>query len=318
MNIDYIRVYNLPGMGDGSPPPVSPPPVSPPPVSPPPVSPPPPTSGTIVSHGYGDVLVGSAAADTLVSFQGGETMTGGAGADSFVFKTVPWTPTHITDFQLGVDRIDVSGLYLDGYAGADPVADGYVRFESDGAGGAAVIVDPDGRAAGHPWGDYVVDLERVSPSGLTAAQVFGGSGGTSPPPPVGSGQVLTSARAGDILVGGSGSDTLNAGQGADTLTGGAGNDSFAFANAPWAPVHITDFAHGQDVLDLRGMFAGIGYTGADPVADRYLILISDGAGGTAILFDRDGVATGQQWGDYVIDLEHVSPASLTPADWIIR
>jgi hypothetical protein len=164
-----------------SPPPVSPPP--PPPVSPPPVSPPPP-SGTIVSHGYGDVLVGSAGADTLVSYQGGETMTGGGGADTFVFKTVPWTPTHIADFQLGVDKLDFSGLYTDGYKGADPVADGYVRFESDGAGGTAVIVDPDGRATGHLWGDYVVDLEHVSSVGLTSAQLFGGSGSGSPPPPV--------------------------------------------------------------------------------------------------------------------------------------
>jgi hypothetical protein len=100
-------------------------------------------------------------------------MTGGAGADSFVFSMVPWNPTHITDFEVGVDRLDISGLYIDGYDGSDPVADGYVRFESDGNGGTAVVVDPDGVATAHLWGDYVVDLEGVSPDGLTSAALFG-------------------------------------------------------------------------------------------------------------------------------------------------
>ncbi|MFC3070261.1 family 16 glycosylhydrolase [Phenylobacterium soli] len=335
MNIDYIRAYNLPGNGSSgiSPPPVSPPPVSPPPVSPPPVSPPPVTSpasppppsgggSVITSHGYGDSLVGTSGADTLISNQGGETMVGGAGADTFVFKTTPWTPSHITDFAPGVDHLDLSGLYLGGYNGADPVADGYVSFVSDGAGGTAVLVDPDGRASGHQWGDYVVDLEHVAPTSLTAANALGasgGSGGASPPPPPASGgAVLTSAYAGDHLVGGAGSDTLNASRGADQLTGGAGADHFVFAAEPWAPAHITDFQHGQDVVDLKGLFAATGYWGSDPVADHYLTLISDGNGGTAVLFDRDGSGSGQQWGDYIIDLEHVSPSSLTSADWVIR
>jgi hypothetical protein len=198
------------------------------------------------------------------------------------------------------------------------VADGYVRFESDGQGGTVVIVDPDGRAAGHPWGDYVVDLEHVSPDGLTSAQLFGGTGGPAVPGSGGSGQVLTSTRAGDFLVGGSGADTLNAGWGPDTLIGGGGADRFAFALAPWAPVHITDFTPGQDVIDLKGLPGAIGYSGSDPFADRYLSLIPDGAGGTAVLFDRDGVATGQLWPDYVIDIEHVAPESLTSSSWILH
>jgi Ca2+-binding RTX toxin-like protein len=130
--------------------------------------------------------------------------------------------------------------------------------------------------------------------------------------------VLTATKVGSVLVGGAGADTLNASQGSDTLTGGAGNDRFAFAAEPWSPVHITDFTHGQDILDLRGLFAGTGYAGSDPLADKYLILISDGTGGTALLFDRDGAGAGQKWGDYVIDLEHVSPTTLTNSDWVIR
>jgi len=154
--------------------------------------------------------------------------------------------------------------------------------------------------------------------------VFGGAATTTPvsPPPVSPpatpGVTLTSAVAGDTLSGGVGGDTLNASQGADHLTGGAGNDRFVFNNEPWAPAVITDFTHGQDKLDLRGMFSHTGYTGSDPVADHYLTFISDGNGGTAVLFDKDGAANGQQWADYVIDLQHVDPSAVTPADWIIR
>ncbi|MFC3069747.1 family 16 glycosylhydrolase [Phenylobacterium soli] len=284
------------------------------------------TGQVLTASGYGATLTGGAGADTLTAGNGGETLTGGAGADTFVFSTTPWTATHVADFQVGVDKLDVSKLYIDGYKGADPVADGYVRFASDGNGGTAVIVDPDGRAAGHAWGDYVVDLEHVAPSSLTAAQVFGGQAPTSTTsttttqptaPTAPAGVVLTSSVAGDSLAGGQGADTLNASRGADTLTGGAGADHFVFAHEPWAPAHITDFTAGEDKIDLRGLFQGTGYAGTDPVADHYLTLIPDGNGGTAVLFDRDGAGSGQQWGDYVIDLEHVSPASLTAKDWIV-
>jgi len=316
LQIDYIHAYAL---GDGSapagPPPASPPPpVSPPPVSPPPVSPPAPSDGgvTLISAGFGSTLAGGAGNDTLVSFQGNETMTGGAGADVFQFKTMPWNPTHITDFQVGVDKLDVFGLYADGDRGSDPLTDGHVKFVTDGHGGTAVIVDTDGTGAADQWGTYVADLENVSPVGLTSTQVFGGSGAASPPPPPatggGAGVAVSSTTnfPGSVVVGGPGDDTLNAGQGSDTLTGGAGADHFVFAKLPWAPAEITDFVHGQDVIALRGVFAGSGYAGTDPVADHRLLLLDDGAGGTKVLYG----------GSYFLHLDHVSPATLTGSDWI--
>lgn len=307
MQIDYIHAYALPG---GSPPPPPPPP----PPAPPPAPPPPPGGGVnLTSSGFGSVLVGGAGADTLNSFQGNETLTGGAGADHFVFGTLPWNPSHITDFQVGVDRLDVSGLYVDGYKGTDPLSDGHALFIADGHGGTAVLIDVDGHGATHPWAAYVADLEHVSPVGLTSAQVFGGVSPPPPPPPPGGGApgvVLTSATnfPGSAFAGGAGDDTLNAGQGADTMNGGAGSDHFAFAKKPWAPAEITDFTHGQDVIDLRGMFAGNGYAGSDPVADHQLILLSDGAGGTKVLYA----------GTYFLHLDHVAPTSLTASDWIVH
>jgi len=316
LQIDYIHAYAL---GDGStptsPPPASPPPVSPPPVSPPPIATPDPTGGgvTIASPGFGSSLAGGAGADTLVSFQGNETMTGGSGADVFLFRTMPWNPTHITDFQVGVDRLDVFNLFTDGYRGSDPLADQHAVFVSDGHGGTAVIIDTDGPGSADQWGTYVADLQNVSPVGLTSAQVFGGAGASPPPPPPpavggGAGVVVGSTTnfPGSAVVGGAGDDTLNAGQGSDTLTGGAGADHFVFAKTPWAPAEITDFVHGQDVIDLRGVFAGSGYAGGDPVADHRLTLIDDGAGGTKVLYA----------GNYFLHIDHVAPGSLTGADWI--
>jgi serralysin len=316
MHVDYIRAYALPGAGSPPPPPISPPP---------PVSPPPPPVGggvSLTSAGFGSTLAGGAGGDTLTSFQGNETMTGGGGADVFRFRTLPWNPTHITDFQAGVDKLDVSGLYVDGYQGTDPLSDHHALFVSDGHGGTAVLIDVDGSGAAHPWPDYVADLEGVSPVGLTSAQVFGGASTASPPPPPpppsSGGVVLTSSGPGDTLVGGAGNDTLNASRGSDLLTGGGGADRFVFGDVPWSPAHITDFTHGQDVLDLRAVLAHSTYVSGDPVAQGYLSFISDGAGGTKVLFDADGPATGQPWASYILNLDHVAPSSMTAADWIIK
>jgi Ca2+-binding RTX toxin-like protein len=130
--------------------------------------------------------------------------------------------------------------------------------------------------------------------------------------------VLTSSGPGDTLVGGAGNDTLNASRGSDLLTGGGGDDRFVFGDVPWSPAHITDFAHGQDVLDLKAVFAHSTYVSGDPVAEGYLSFISDGAGGTKVLFDADGPAAGQQWASYILNLDHVAPASMTAADWIVK
>jgi len=312
LQIDYVHAYAL---GGASPPP---PPASPPP--PPPISPPPPAGGgqvlTSTTNFPGSVMVGGAGDDTLNAGLGSDTMTGGAGADHFVFGKVPWAPGHVSDFQPGVDSLDVSGAYADGYHGADPVGDHYAMFVSDGHGGTAVLIDPDGPGGAAGFG-YVADLEGVSPTGLTSAQVFGGSGGASPlpppasppPPPAGApGQVLTSTTnfPGSVLSGGTGADTLNAGQGSDTLTGGAGADHFVFGKVPWSPAEITDFVHGQDVIDLRGIFAASGYAGADPVADHQLTLMSDGAGGTKVLVGAS----------YFLHVDHVAPGAFTGSDWI--
>jgi beta-glucanase (GH16 family)/Ca2+-binding RTX toxin-like protein len=331
MNIDYIKAYDL---ADGSasppavsPPPVSPPPVSPPPVSPPvsppPVSPPPATAGQVLtSHGL-DSLVGASGADTFSAAAAPTTLTGGAGDDHFVFSAEPWAPTHVTDFAVGHDVLDLSALLTQaGYHGSDPIADHYVILQSDGNGGTEVLFDPDGTATAHQWPDYIINLDHTVATSWSQLQ---GAGTASPPassppasPPPVAGVVLSAAGIGATLTGGAGADTLNASQGNDVLTGGAGNDHFVFAKEPWSPDVITDFQVGHDKLDLSAIFKAIGYQGSNPVADHYLSFGSDGNGGATVLIDDDGAASGQPWPNYVIDLQHVDPSTITSADWIIR
>ena len=182
------------------------------------------------------------------------------------------------------------------------------------------MLDVDGPGAANTLKFHVVTLDRVAIGGLTSADVFGGGGPSTPPPPPpgGQGVVLTSTYPGASLVGGAGSDTLNASQGSDALTGGAGADHFVFGKLPWNAGHVTDFQRGVDVIDLRPLFAAAGYAGVDPVADGYLRLESNGAGGTKLLVDSDGWGSGNPWPIHITTLDGVAPSSLTAGDWLVR
>ncbi|WP_334164455.1 Calx-beta domain-containing protein, partial [Phenylobacterium sp.] len=159
---------------------------------------------------------------------------------------------------------------------------------------------------------FTVTLSGASGANLGTATATGliTNDDGSTPPPAGGGQVINSPGPGSTLTGGAGDDTLNASQGSDVLTGGAGADKFAWAREPWSPATVTDFAVGTDKLDLSALLQASGYTGSDPVADKYITLLTDSAG-TKVLFDRDGTGTAQQWGNYVINLQGVT----TPVTW---
>src|ERR1700756_1899560 len=127
----------------------------------------------LTSPGPGSVETGGAGADTFYASQGNDTLTGGAGADLFVFQTQPWSPDHITDFQVGTDHLDLSALLQQaGYAGSDPVADPHLLLASDGNGGTIVRFDASGQANidGH-WPNTIIDLDGVSPAGLTWSEL---------------------------------------------------------------------------------------------------------------------------------------------------
>jgi Ca2+-binding RTX toxin-like protein len=151
-------------------------------------------------------------------------LTGGGGADQFVYKAAPWSAGKITDFALGSDKLDFSALFQStGYAGSDPVADGRMKFESDGAGGTRIYFDKDAPNSGD-WPFLITTLEKVAPAGLTWAQLSGG--GTSTPPPAA--QKTISLGSNVSLAEG------NTGSTAFSFTVTRGGDLSAPASAGWA------------------------------------------------------------------------------------
>lgn len=211
-------------------------------------------------------------------------------------------------------------------------ADGFGRVSRIGSADRTAIdntADTDGRyslqgqygvLSVSPTGDYSYAARADAPGGAVdrftywatdgdgdeaAATISFTLQGGAPPPSGGSGQVYTSPGPGSTVTAGSGDDTINASQGSDVLTGGAGSDVFAWAREPWSPATVTDFAVGADRLDLSALFQASGYTGADPVADRYITLTQQGAD-TLVLFDRDAAGAAQQWPNYIIKLQGVS------------
>jgi len=96
----------------------------------------------ITSNKVQSTLIGGGGDDVLVVRGGLATMTGGAGADTFQFTALPSARADITDFVKGQDVLDLSPI-LSAYNGANPVGDGWVRFQS-GTDGVTVLVDVDG------------------------------------------------------------------------------------------------------------------------------------------------------------------------------
>jgi Ca2+-binding RTX toxin-like protein len=121
---------------------------------------------TLVSNYSRGILNGGGGDDTLISGFGSDRLIGGAGADTFVFGQAhpeDGTVRHVRDFQPGVDTLDLSAL-LQGYTGADPVADGHLRLRENAAGGTNLYYDVDGHG-GAP-GQLVAAIDGVTPAQL--------------------------------------------------------------------------------------------------------------------------------------------------------
>lgn len=276
------------------------------------------TGQTFTATSPGSILTGTSANDTFYASQGNDMLTGGAGADTFVFNSQPWSPDHITDFTPGQDRLDLSPLFRAyGYTGSDPIADGWIRLFADGNGGTAVRLF-DHQAGSSQWGANIIDLDHLAPAGLSWASLSASAGSTATGSTGASGG-LTLAATGpnQSLIGGVGADSITGGVGNDILTGGAGADTFHFVVQPWAPNQVTDFAPGQDKLDFSALFKAYGYAGSDPIHDGWLAVYPDGAGGSIIRF-FDHTAGASQWGNTIIDLQHVAPSQVSANDWILH
>lgn len=155
-----------------------------------------------------DRLQGGAGADIIVDGAGHDRMWGGAGADIFVLAGDGVTDT-IEDFELGVDRIDMSAM------GRFYTVEA-LHFDSTLTGaelsinGETLIVKTANnsrlRSEDFHYSDPT-DLWHVSTAAL----------------PIGEQQIIGTAGR-DMIRGAEGADTIAGSNGADTIYGGSGND----------------------------------------------------------------------------------------------
>jgi Ca2+-binding RTX toxin-like protein len=243
--------------------------------TPPPSSPPPLTHATVFS-----LPLSAAPTNTILGTVRSDSLRGGAGAD-----------------------------LIDGKGGADAMV--------GGAGDDTYVVDNTRDAVSELLGGGVDTVQSTVKSYVLAPNVENGklvfagnanlTGNTLD-------NLLFSNDAGSTLKGGAGRDVLVAGRGADTLIGGAGADVFRFDALTTAAGHVTDFAKGQDVLDLRALFTS--YSGQNPIADGWLKFVASGADSSTVMVDPDGPA-GPSGFVALTTLDHVLPGSLTmQTDWI--
>jgi Ca2+-binding RTX toxin-like protein len=147
-------------------------------------------------------IVGYAGSDLIVGFGGNDTLSGGADADSFGFTT-GWGQDTITDFTIGQDVLDMSGV-----SGLTSISQLSI---TNTAQGTSITFGADS-----------ILLKGVAASTLNPAAFVVTPGTTtaaSAPE-----QTLIGTAAGDDLRGGAGDDRLEGLDGMDFLTGGAGAD----------------------------------------------------------------------------------------------
>ncbi len=116
-----------------------------------------------------DVLVGTAGDDILVGGPGADTMTGGAGTNVFVYLSLRDAGDRINDFVPGKDKLDLRTLLAGiGFAGTDPVAEGWVSFTANDSG-TSVNVRGGSPASGSPFRPLTT-LALVDPASLSSAR----------------------------------------------------------------------------------------------------------------------------------------------------
>jgi hypothetical protein len=294
------------------------------------------TGQTFNSDDNGDVWVGTAGNDTCTLGRGGDWVTGNGGDDTYRFAGIPWAGGHITDFNAG-DVLDLTGLMSTTSAtGTDGFADGYLKITDDGSGNAQVWADY--HITGNDGWWLVETLDGVAPASLQHVDDVISIGSSTGPTAVStaaphytapanvtsitltgaqqyvdasatSGVTITSNDSGNVLIGGAGDDTFHLGRGGDWVAGGAGADTFAYSGTPWAGGGVTDFNAAQgDRIDVSGLLAASGFTGADPFADGYLQLTSDSSGNAQLWSDVRQSGNDGWW--LVATLDGVSTSSL--------
>ncbi|SFK69470.1 M10 family metallopeptidase C-terminal domain-containing protein, partial [Caulobacter sp. UNC279MFTsu5.1] len=204
-------------------------------------------TGSATGDANANILISDGSAHTLTGRGGADTLTGAGGADVFAYEAIGDSTVAafdtITDFTHGSDTLGLTPL-ITGTTKLTLTTDGTDKILS-------IDLDGDGTAEGQikslGQGLEVTDIVTgVANFGFT---INGSSGGDT----------LTGGSGADTINGAGGADWIRGGGGGDALAGGAGVDTFLYAvgdstSAQWDT--ITDFATGEDKLDISAVDAG--------------------------------------------------------------
>jgi Ca2+-binding RTX toxin-like protein len=246
-------------------------------------------NNTITGNSAANILIGDEGNDTLKGLGGNDQLDGGEGNDKL-------------DGGLS-DDLMVGGVGNDTYY-VDSLGDQTVE-EADA--GTDTVRSTLSWALGE-------NLENLI---LLGSEAINGTGN-------GLNNVITGNSADNILIGGDGNDTLNGGLGDDILiggpgsnrlTGGADNDRFVFTSFDAQADTITDFSVIDDLVVLTDLFAGLGYTGTDPIAAGWMRLVQAGSN-TRVQIDLDGPGGTANFAT-LSTLNNVLPTVLTADNFVV-
>jgi Ca2+-binding RTX toxin-like protein len=241
--------------------------------------------------GFGDLLIGSAAANTLTGLGGNDVLYGRAGND-----TLNGGDSNDNLYgDIGNDTLTggAGDDFLQGGAGADRLDGGAGIDAVDYNGPAGVTVDlSTGLAAGgDAQGDVISGFENVGGT-LDHGDTLTGSAGTNQLLGYGGDDILSGLAGDDRLFGHNGNDILRGGAGADALYGETGIDLVSFYGATAAvTVDLSSEAgscgdaQGDTYVDIENVNGG---KGADDIVGNASANVLNGYEGDDGISGSDG------------------------------
>ncbi|NOT72726.1 MAG: cellulase family glycosylhydrolase [Hyphomicrobium sp.] len=228
------------------------------------------TSGQTFKHlagsAFADTLKGDAGANVIDGKSGNDRIEGGAGNDVIRGSAGDnWLFGGAGNDQIsGGDNCD----WIEGGAGADVITGGgyhgHALYWSSKAG-VAVNLTSGVNSGGDAQGDKLSGIKAVD--GSRFGDQLTGSFEDNWLTGLGGGDYLRGLGGKDRIDGGAGNDYILGGHGADLLIGGAGADRFDFDRITDSGLttalrdQITDFARGQDKIDLSTLDANVRVAG---------------------------------------------------------
>ncbi|MCX7286646.1 MAG: calcium-binding protein, partial [Rhodobacterales bacterium] len=236
------------------------------------------TGGDMLLGGDGnDLIQGAEGADIITDGGGGDTLSGGAGADVFVL-TADGTLDSITDFQLGIDRIDLSAW-------------GSIHSLT------ALSITATATGAEISYGDETLQISAANglPIQPTAFRLTDFVGLWHTWVPVDKTDATTGTAQSDLLIGTAGDDWFILTAGADTIDGGDGFDMVDLSRATIGQrVNLQSSRDNSGLADLHIHLNIEGVAGSrfgDALIGNAGANLLDGRDGTDRLEGLDGADT---------------------------